>query len=1103
MVPVYKWLNALPSSYTAVLKPGQGGSYTLIISAPFKWPSGKIDHWEVFKVEFWGRFSHCRVLMPNPENTPLLLEDLCRRGPRPTSGYCPESLLYIPSAADRRHRPANHPYRLLYDRVEAWMGTANPNEMVHESVQEIFFPMLAAEINDGIFDDRRRRELATWLRDLTGGSVQIRYTVTDTPNLQEYGHGRRLISVTCVFPWAIDILRRGPNCLMADTTFASLDPYVLPVLHAIIANESIPIAFGISPSETGKCYEQMYEHIRDLDRRQTNGREIARIVAPMIVRQERGDGALDEEEQDSCENRGNADWPEDEETHLEEILANEPVESEWRAPVPETPKFAMVQSPNADIEMVALLQSLPLVSDMGAGLHHLVDTWHLTWKLCHRHIIEAIGVGGALLVEWACRLLQCYSREQWEATRLVILLEMESPDVKGDFARSGPPFEILWKLLGFTNPKKTHPLDVMERWALWERKGCPRTSNSAESVNGRLNAEIAGAADWIARLEIVVLHFRKRYLSRNTWCDRALKRNAKKCWTEDDEKPVWFSPERQEFYRCLHNATELEGPVKRKFPPEDMRFILFPHVEEYPEAPNLPPNFGQPRKPAAREIPEKSLHLEKDAACTHFAHLGWQIVFGLRKRVGEKKWGARGTQIHTEVILTGHGLGVPEEGPIPVEFEARWRARCWMDCPKWVKRNQARRKHTHGQRKKNARLTAPTAQDGQGPTRQRRRKGSRTFAGPAPRAVDPEPPVATALSPLPTAKDSGSAASGAIVPRPKPPPGVVALVSAPGWGAGDPALLGLKNFGATCFINSGLQLLFHIDDLRDYVASEEYVADLDPEAGDSILSFARAFRALQLDRTQESLEQLNTTLGKIRPEFNHGSHDIEESLDVMFRSLHDALKGAQTRIHKTFQAAIHSELSCSWCHTVCSRRIDSCQMIPLALAGGSKNRVAPLTLLDCLCEFTRAQSMADRLAPCCQKGACKKETFQTLPPVLILWLVRHQRGRGSRTLKINTHVGFPDELDMRPYLSPEADPNQRTLYQLTGLAEHRGSLKNGHYWACARHEGKWYQFNDELVLEVTEEAVHKAFAYLLVYTRLPHANGMTDLPPQGGVDDSN
>jgi hypothetical protein len=78
------------------------------------------------------------------------------------------------------------------------------------------------------------------------------------------GSGPSFYRLTAIFPWAIDLLSRRPNCLMMDGTFHCCRPYVRIVLHAIFANESIPIAFALSPSETTDYYVPLYHQSSDV-----------------------------------------------------------------------------------------------------------------------------------------------------------------------------------------------------------------------------------------------------------------------------------------------------------------------------------------------------------------------------------------------------------------------------------------------------------------------------------------------------------------------------------------------------------------------------------------------------------------------------------------------------------------------------------------------------------------------------------------------------------------------------------------------------------------------------------------------------------------------
>jgi hypothetical protein len=49
-----------------------------------------------------------------------------------------------------------------------------------------------------------------------------------------------------------------------SATFQILAPYILEILHVIWANESIPIAIAVFPTETLQSYDLLYSHVRDV-----------------------------------------------------------------------------------------------------------------------------------------------------------------------------------------------------------------------------------------------------------------------------------------------------------------------------------------------------------------------------------------------------------------------------------------------------------------------------------------------------------------------------------------------------------------------------------------------------------------------------------------------------------------------------------------------------------------------------------------------------------------------------------------------------------------------------------------------------------------------
>ena len=74
---------------------------------------------------------------------------------------------------------------------------------------------------------------------------------------------------------------------------------------------------------------------------------------------------------------------------------------------------------------------------------------------------------------------------------------------------------------------------------------------------------------------------------------------------------------------------------------------------------------------------------------------------------------------------------------------------------------------------------------------------------------------------------------------------------------------------------------------------------------------------------------------------------------------------------------------------------------------------------------------------------------------------------------------------MSRFCAPETLNQDGTTYKLFALTEHIGSLDEGHYIAYTkRHDGRWFEFNDERIKEVSEDDALNQKAYLLFYQRV-------------------
>eukprot|EP01094_Clydonella_sp_ATCC50884_P021011 TRINITY_DN4505_c0_g1_i1.p1 TRINITY_DN4505_c0_g1~~TRINITY_DN4505_c0_g1_i1.p1 ORF type:complete len:1116 (-),score=331.21 TRINITY_DN4505_c0_g1_i1:69-3347(-) len=144
--------------------------------------------------------------------------------------------------------------------------------------------------------------------------------------------------------------------------------------------------------------------------------------------------------------------------------------------------------------------------------------------------------------------------------------------------------------------------------------------------------------------------------------------------------------------------------------------------------------------------------------------------------------------------------------------------------------------------------------------------------------------------------------------------------------------------------------------------------------------------------------------------------------------------------------------------------------------------------------------------------AFRQYLINALPPVLTIVLKRFassnvfdaymltgrkrkkMRG-GSGLAKVGTWVDFPLVLDVAPFVSAQcAQGITSTLYTLSGIVIHEGSMQGGHYTACVRTaSGKdaagdevgatssWFSWSDTHGSEVSAQAVVGKQAYILFY----------------------
>ncbi|XP_038649680.1 ubiquitin carboxyl-terminal hydrolase 33 isoform X2 [Scyliorhinus canicula] len=148
-----------------------------------------------------------------------------------------------------------------------------------------------------------------------------------------------------------------------------------------------------------------------------------------------------------------------------------------------------------------------------------------------------------------------------------------------------------------------------------------------------------------------------------------------------------------------------------------------------------------------------------------------------------------------------------------------------------------------------------------------------------------------------------------------------------------------------------------------------------------------------------------------------------------------------------------------------------------------------VSLQDCLAAFfARDELKGDNMYSCekCKKlrNGVKFCKVQKLPEILCIHLKRFRHELMFST-KINSHVSFPLEgLDLQPFLAKDSS-SQIATYNLLSVICHHGTASCGHYTAYCLNDlnDRWFEFDDQSVMEVSESTVQNAEAYVLFYRK--------------------
>ena len=345
---------------------------------------------------------------------------------------------------------------------------------------------------------------------------------------------------------------------------------------------------------------------------------------------------------------------------------------------------------------------------------------------------------------------------------------------------------------------------------------------------------------------------------------------------------------------------------------------------------------------------------------------------------------------------------------------------------------------------------------------------------------------------------------------------------------------GLKNMGATCYINTLIQCLCSCSYFVNFILSDVYLDRIqDNNSVDFITEMRSIVKSLLVDgnsliptrflktlklkfdfidineqndlheilllilnkmneeiKVSDAIKYFDTNI--LRASINNKDTEYKKLDDKCYKMWYELHKKEYSELVELFYGQSISQIACGNCNHI-HHNNEFFNILDLELPKQEDPKI-PINIYDCIQKHTSTEflnyNIDDDKWVCnvCNESEKSEKIIRhwKFPPILIVCLKRFYFDKNlNRMTKNNSLVDIPYELDLKDY----AMSNKcKTKYKLQSVGLHFGNIYGGHYSSLVRKDknkdNEWLLIDDLTINTIKKKDINFNFAYMLFYSIL-------------------